>query len=101
MLGQPPECGVAVLDGSRVWVLGRNAIVDDEHRYPGRGDIPTDGEVAHRADVFEAEDHAAAMDEKHRAAGLLHCRPPIPRRFQRCAVICGQGKAFGVDTPGG
>ena len=86
MLGQPRQCRVAVLDRSGVAMLGCDPIVDDEHRHSRIRDVVTDQQLVHGADVFESEDHAAAVQIQRGAARPVRPRRVKPRQIQLGAV---------------
>lgn len=50
--------------------------------------------------MLETEDHPAAVDVQHCAAGWLARRTPVPPGGQRCAVAGGEADILGVDTVG-
>ena len=82
-------------------VLGRNPVVDDQHRHARCGHILPYRQVVQTAEVLEAEDHAAAVQVQRRAAGLLGLRSAIPGGVELRAVAGGHGVLGGFDTGGG
>ncbi len=93
VLGEPAQCGVAVLDGRGVRMLGRDSVVDDEHRHAGVRDVVAHRDVVHRTDVLEAEDHASAVQIQNGAARGR--RQVVPAGVEQCAV--GGGHRVALD----
>lgn len=54
VLGEPHEAGVAVLDGGRVRVLGREPVRHREEGHAGRRNVAGDGAVGHVAEQLGA-----------------------------------------------
>ncbi len=73
-------------------MLGRDSVIDDEHRHAGVRDVVAHRDVVQRTDVLEPEDHASTVQIQHGAARGR--RQVVPTGVEQCAVGGGHSVLF-------